>query len=413
MLRLYRVLTTLVYWGCYLYGKGRADRGDQMWKGRLGLAASPHPSDIWLHAASVGEVKVSSHLVNYLLRRNPNLKIHITTMTRTGFNTSLQLYSNPNVSVSFFPLDAHTPVHRTLQTVAPKMVTIAETEIWPNFISGARQHRIPVILVNGRMTDKAFRRYNRLKFALKPLFSAYERFFFKTDEDAERYRRLGIDSSRAVIAGDMKFDAPLADRSPDSREKIRQSLGVAADDFLFVAGSTRPGEEAIVADTFNRLTAESRKVIVVIAPRHVERADEIDALLKEKAISFRLYGDEQRTDSMILVDRLGVLNDLYLAADAAFVGGTLVDIGGHNILEPVWAGCPVLFGPSLHNVSEASQHIIENSYGTLVRSDDELVSMLKKIHSGDIMFQRKESRDVQKSPTAMIGEYILRRLSDV
>ena len=150
--------------------------------------------------------------------------------------------------------------------------------------------------------------------------------------------------------------------------------------------------------------------MTVVAPRHVERLDEIKALFNDKAVDFGLYGDNPEKRRMLLVDRLGVLNDLYLAADLAFVGGTLVDIGGHNILEPVWAGCPVLFGPSLFNVREAADYILEHNFGAMVRSEEDLVSLLKNVLAGDIIYATKKSKDLTQSPTAVIGEYILGKL---
>jgi len=381
-----------------------------MWKGRLGFVSSDRARTIWLHAASVGEVRVSGHLVDYLREQNPSLTVHITTMTRTGFNQALQNYTSPDVSLSYFPLDCLPAVRRTLDVVKPELVVIAETEIWPNFICELHRRGIPVILVNARMTRRAFRKYRRVQRGMRSLLNKYDRFFFKTQEDAKRYVRLGLDPDKGVVVGDMKFDAPLLERSTEEMTRIRQRLGIDSNAFLVVAGSTRPGEEAIIVNVYRELTNEMKDLVVVIAPRHVERTDEIKALLHDRGEKFAIYGSNTDRRRLILVDRLGVLNELYLAADLAFVGGTLVDIGGHNILEPVWAGCPVVFGPSLSNVKEAANYIIGNNFGAMVRSEEELLSLLIKLRSGDIIYATKQKRDRIKSPTGTIGEYILRKL---
>ncbi|UCD63877.1 MAG: hypothetical protein JSW34_00170 [Candidatus Zixiibacteriota bacterium] len=413
MLWFYRLASRIVMLSCYLYGRRRAERGDLLWKGRLGLLTSLRPGHVWLHAASVGEVKVSGYLVAYLLKRKPALRIHLTTMTRAGFNSALKLYSSPNVSISYCPLDSPSAVRRTFDGIRPRVLIIAETEIWPNLVCEAHKRGIPVILINGRMTEKACRRYRWVRSAIGSVLKRYERFFFKTQPDADRYRRFGVDDSRAVVAGDMKFDAPLLERTPEIVTRSRALIGAGPDDFVLVAGSTRPGEETVLADVFAALKAEGRNIIVVIAPRHIDRIDEIRAALDERQIGYTLIGDRERKQNIILVDRVGLLNELYLGANLAFVGGTLADIGGHNILEPVWAGCPVLFGPSIHNVREAADYIIKNSFGATVHSGEELLSLLKKVADGDIMFQRKQDRDLGSSPTAGIGDYILKVLSDV
>ncbi len=407
---LYKLLTQLVYWLVFRYGKHKCDAGSQLWKGRLGLIAKSQPSCIWLHAASVGEVRVVGHLINYLLKRDPSLTIHITTMTKTGFNTALQAYQSENISHSYFPLDAPSSIRKSLDVMRPRLAVIAETEIWPNFISELAAREIPIILVNARMTKKAFRRYNHLRSSMKSLLNRYDRFFFKTKDDASRYEQLGVDPAKGIVAGDMKFDAPLLERTKEKMAEIRQRCSISDDAFMFVAGSTRPGEEAIIANSFIELRNDHPDLTMVIAPRHIERTDEIKALFEAKGIDFAAFDDNPGGQRVVLVDRVGILNDLYLGANVSFVGGTLVDIGGHNVLEPVWAGSPVLFGPSVFNVQESVDYIIENNYGAMVQSEEELVSLLKKMLSGDILYATKRSRDLDKSPTAAIGEYLLEKL---
>ena len=228
---------------------------------------------------------------------------------------------------------------------------------------------------------------------------------------AEHLVQLGVDPAKGMVAGDMKFDAPLLERTKQKMTEIRQRCGVADDAFILVAGSTRPGEEAIIANSFIELRNDHPNLTMVIAPRHIERIDEIKALLEGKGIDFADFDDNQAKQRVVLVNRVGILNDLYLGANVSFVGGTLVDIGGHNVLEPVWAGSPVLFGPSVFNVKESVDYIMKNNFGAMVQSEEELVSLLKKMLSGDILYATKQSRDLDSSPTAAIGDYILEKLT--
>ncbi|MEW6411818.1 MAG: glycosyltransferase N-terminal domain-containing protein [Candidatus Zixiibacteriota bacterium] len=412
MLWFYKTFSRLIYWSCYLYAKGRADGGSKLWKGRLGILPGNSKADVWLHAASVGEVKVAGYLIDYLLKKNADLRIHITTMTQTGYDTAVELYTNKNTSFSFFPIDTPAALERTVNSLSPGIVVITETEIWPNFICELSKRGIPVVLVNARMTEKALGKYKWIRPVMKKLLNKYERFFYKTEDDSKRYLELGVDASRGEVVGDMKFDAPLLERTESIISDVRSRAGVPGDAFLFVAGSTRPGEEAIIANVHKELSFEHKNLVTIIAPRHIERADEIKQLLDSKWIPFRIYGADQNGATMILVDRLGLLNELYLAANLAFVGGTLVDIGGHNILEPVWAGCPVLFGPSLYNVNEAAEYIRRRNYGGLVRSEEDLLSVLKKCLSGDIIYSTKRSGDLKQSATATAGDFILEKMKN-
>jgi tRNA (guanine-N7-)-methyltransferase len=293
------------------------------------------------------------------------------------------------------------------------MIVIAETEIWPNLITTAAQREIPVVLVNGRMSDKAFGRYRLIRNSIRDLLSSYDKFFFKTQKDRESFAYFGVQDDRAIVAGDMKFDAPLALRSEGRIREIRSRAGVGEDEFLLVAGSTRSGEEEQLIRIYHLLKGNYSKLRLMLAPRHVERATEIGALLRAVDCPYIVYGDSQESQGVILVDRMGFLNDLYMAADVAFVGGTLVDVGGHNLLEPVWAGTPVLFGPYLSNVQDAADYILKHDYGAGVSSADELRTVLISILDGQRSFETKSENDLRQSPTAIAGDYVLERLSHV
>jgi len=416
MLTLYKLLSYIVYGWIHLIGRNRAKRGEPLWQGRLGLIEPRDPTEIWLHAASVGEIRVISYLVDYLLTRHPGLRIHVTTMTQAGYRTAKGLM-NDGVTVTFFPLDAPPSIRRTLERINPRVLVIAETEIWPNLIVAATKRDIPIVQINGRMSQPAFKRYRYLRSMLGGLINRYQRWFIKTDLDAERYRRLGLNGSKLEIAGDMKFDAPLRRLSAEQIRRVRSRAGAGPDDFLLAAGSTRPGEEAMLAELYATLSARFDGFRMVIAPRHVERVNEITSELDKMNLKWRLYGagspSDQPSDSgggLVLVDTVGQLNDIYIAADLAFVGGTLAPIGGHNLLEPVWGQTPVLYGPHIDNVREAAEYIVEHNYGLPVNDAAHLTAMVEQVYLGRLKFAVKEETDLTASTTARIGNYLLEML---
>jgi 3-deoxy-D-manno-octulosonic-acid transferase len=381
--------------------------GNRCWAERWGLGDEVGSVDVWVHAASVGEVRVIANLVDYLREQQPEIRVHVTTMTTTGQRTARDLLGDI-VSVSYLPLDSPAAVRRTLKRVRPRLMVIAETEIWPNLVEGVQGRGIPVVMVNARMTRRAFRRYQRVSGFMQKLLKGYDRFFCKSEEDAARYRALGANEEQAVVAGDMKFDTPLPDRSEERIARLRRDLGISNGDFLMVAGSTREGEEDLLVDMFRSLRDRHPDIRLLLAPRHVERSDDIRRLVDRHDIPLATYPES--SDGVTLVDRVGLLNELYLAADLAFVGGTLVNVGGHNLLEPVWAGTPVVYGPSLDNVTEAADYIEAHDYGARVEDIDQLSSVIDAVKSGQRRFRIKSANDIAESATAQAGRYILSRL---
>lgn len=409
MLTVYRILTRLGHAALYPYARYKAARGERMWRDRLGLEIENLSADLWVHAASVGEVKVLAHLIDYIRKSQPQVRILLSVVTRAGFQTARELFGD-SVFIRYLPVDVAPVVRRALNAVRPRCLVIAETEIWPNLITEAHRAGVPIVLVNGRMSAKAFSRYRLIGFFLSSLLKQYDRLFFKTEEDASRYAHFDLSPDKYEITGDMKFDAPVEPRSEGRIREIRYRLGAGQDDFVLVAGSTRPGEEAQLLGAVDKLSSEKRRCCLVLAPRHLERLDEVKQLCIDAGVEYAIYGHAATEVPVILVDRMGVLVELYLAADLAFVGGTLVDLGGHNILEPVWAGTPVLFGPSLDNVADAARYIMAHNFGMRVADIDEFIQAAQRVRDGDLTFAQKKSNDLRHSATGVAGDYILRKL---
>ena len=411
MIWLYQLATSIALGFIYPYGRIRASFGNELWRGRLGMLEKRHPNDIWIHASSAGEVKVISHIVDYLLKRKPQLKIMVTAMTPAGYSTAQKLFGN-KINLAFFPLDTPITMRRAIDIINPRIIVLAETEIWPNLVLEASAKNIDLILVNGRMTEKSFNGYQRFSSSMTRILGNYDRFFFKSEEDASRYRHFGVNGTRSVIAGDMKFSAPVVEQDETLVNTIREQLGADDKTYLLVAGSTRKGEEEILLDKYKSIKDQIPSFKMAIVPRHIERSVKIASLIREKNLPFVYYGEKASIDDIVLVNKMGMLNELYLSADISFVGGTLVDIGGHNILEPVWAGTPVLYGPSTNNVRDASNYILNGSYGALVVDGDDLVKALANHYNNPDMFVLKTSQPENELPSEMSGEYILRKLTN-
>ncbi|MCM2273023.1 MAG: hypothetical protein NDJ18_10780 [candidate division Zixibacteria bacterium] len=409
MIYLYKVIAFLIYFGAFVVGRGKAGK-DALWAGRLNTDSLPS-ADIWLHAASVGEVRVIGHLIDYLHDQAPAIRFHLTVMTRAGYKTATMI-NGESTTVSYLPIDVPHLWARVLRQISPRIVVIAETEIWPNMLIALQSQGIPVVLVNGRLSEKAFGRYFALKELFKPLLAGYDHLFVKAKEDHGRFAQMGVLESQMTLAGDMKFDAPLIEAGAEKRQATRRSLGVDDADFLLVAGSTREGEEKQLVEILLSLSGRFPRLRMVLVPRHIERAGEILEIIHQTGHAARLFEEQMDIpgNSIIVVDKMGILIDLYAAADIAFVGGTLADVGGHNLLEPVWAGTPVLFGPSVANVQDAAEYILKHDFGTMTDSVDTLSATLEAILSGKRTFARKTRTDLAHSATATAGNYILKRI---
>jgi len=413
MLFFYNIFISVIYFIAFVFTNSKARRGNAKWLGRLGTVNVDEPVDIWMHASSVGETRVLSHLITYLINENQALKIHVTTMTDAGQSTAKDFFtsSSCNISLSYFPLDYKTSIKKTFESLRPKLLLIAETEIWPNLIKEGNSNGIPIVLINGRMSAKAFKKYKLIRKSLTNILKRYDHFFLKTEDDLNRFNYFnhGVPSK---VVGDMKFDAPIKNRSIEKVKEIKINCGIKADAPLFVAGSTRPGEEEQLLDCFEVISRQYPDFVMIIAPRHLDRLENIAQLINSRGLSFKIYNEvNKNNERLILVDQLGLLNRLYMAADISFVGGTLVNIGGHNLLEPVWAGSPVIFGSSVFNVQDAAEFIQKNNYGLMVNNTDNMTNILLKFFDRKIIFEKISKDSSRISATEIVGKYILKRIN--
>lgn len=347
-------------------------------KARLGKGKT-----IWVHAVSVGEVNAVTPLVRRLIAEMTEFPIVLSTVTLTGQKVARDKFGD-SCAVIYFPLDFRFAVRRALELANPALVVLAETELWPNFIREAAARRIPVAVVNGRISDRSFRGYRRLRMFLRPLLQSVTRFGMQAERHARRIVALGATPEKVTITGNMKFDCGLMPCSESQRREVAASLGLRPEQQVIVAGSTHSGEEEILLDVFLSVRGGGDGTALVIAPRHPERAAEVAALAEEKGerctLRSRLGTAGARADySVLVVDTVGELANIYRCATVVFVGKSLVGGGGQNVIEPASLGKPVLFGPSMHNFREAAALLLKRGGAIQVKNAGELRSAIASL----------------------------------
>ncbi|HEX6863104.1 MAG TPA: 3-deoxy-D-manno-octulosonic acid transferase, partial [Thermoanaerobaculia bacterium] len=334
--------------------------------GRLGSSTTSTPPAggcLWLHAVSVGEVLVAATLVKALPAGLPLL---VTTVTPTGQERAKALFRD-RAEVAYLPFDLGFAVRRFFDRFQPRALVLVEGDYWPLVLSEARRRGLPVAVINGRVGDRSYGRMRKLRPLLGYLFSRVDRFGVQSAEDRDRLVALGVPAERVTVTGNLKYESPEPAVKPDLEERLR---ALAAGRPILLAGSTMPGEEEQVLDAFRRLQG----AMLVIAPRHPERWDEVAGLLGPNAIRRSAIPEGGRSD-VVLLDSLGELAGLYRIAAGAFIGGTLVPKGGHNPLEPARFGVPVAVGPSMHNFRDMAERFDKAQAWRRVRDAGELAAV--------------------------------------
>ena len=313
--------------------------------------------DVWLHAVSFGEVNAAAPLVKKLL--DDKCKVLFTTMTPTGSKQVLNLFGE-NVYHSYIPYDIEYFVIKFFRAFKPKMLLIMETELWPNLIHAAYKRNIPVLILNGRISDKAFPQYQRLKCFFKPTLQKITRILAQSPLDAARFRELGANDKQVVVSGNLKFDMHLSKSDKDVFQDLKQQWGV--DRPVFLAASTHHDEEQQILNQLTMLKKTIPNLLLVIAPRHPERFDDVYQLsqimgfitaCKSRVETIKIQSD------VVILDTMGELKHFYGIADFAFVGGSLVPVGGHNVLEPMLHMVPVITGAYHQNSKSIISSLVQ------------------------------------------------------
>ncbi len=341
----------------------RGFRDRSQWEGfsqRFGLGAPiVGGRSIWVHAVSVGEVQASAPLVNALLARFPDVPLVVTTGTATGRARARAVFGS-RVDVRYVPIDLPGSVRRFFQRVNPLLAVILETEIWPNLYHRCGRLGIPLVMASARISPRSVKSYRRLVGLFRQALSHGIFIAAQSEQDAERFRSIGASSERTHVVGNIKFDFSLPPSIESQGAELRRLLGM--DRPVWVAGSTHAREEEILVAAHRQLRARYAQALLVLVPRHPPRFGEVADSLRAQGVNFvtRTSGAPTAgSTEVFLVDKLGELLAFYAAADVAFVGGSLVPIGGHNLLEPASLGLPVLAGPNNFNSADIARMLVE------------------------------------------------------
>lgn len=344
---------------------------------------------IWLHCVSVGETQAARPLAQRVKEAFPHHALVVSTITLTGQKLAQDVFRTQAESVFYFPFDWRWSVRRALKTINPAAVLIMETELWPNFLRECKARRIPVALVNGRISRQSFRRYQLITFFLRRVLSSLSIAVMQSETDARRLQELGMPSERLFTAGNVKFDAESAGGMNEKTTEFKARFGLDGSAPLILAASTHAPEEEIMIESIKQLG----NVRLLLAPRHPERFNEVAAVIQKSGLSWvRRTNPPEASDAtaqVILLDTIGELPATYALADIVFVGGSIVDKGGHNVLEPAAAGAAVVTGAYTHNF-----HAIVNlmaEAGSIVQlppvetdnATQELANVLTKLLAND------------------------------
>ena len=332
---------------------------------------------IWLHALSVGEVTSAAPLVRALRNQYPTWKIVISTTTRSGKKVADMLLAPFADTIIDGPLDLLPTVTRFINCIRPDLFILVETDFWPNILHCLKTKGIPAILVNGRISKKSMSRYQQFGFFFLPMFQAFSFLVMQTRQDKEKMEILGVAAEKLPILGNLKFATRLQDTKAFSD---LQAKLLPKERILFIAGSTHPGEENILLDCYKRLQSNFPDLFLIIAPRDPARATEIVDLAMGQGLSTSLRSTAVFTSADIfIVDSIGELNAFYALADLAFVGGSLVEKGGHNPVEPAAMAMPVIFGPHMEDFSEIADTLIVEGGAIRVNDKEELLQILTEL----------------------------------
>lgn len=332
---------------------------------------------IWVHALSVGEALSAVPLIKGLRESCRQKKIVFSFSTHSGFeiaNRNLKAYVD---NLVYFPYDLLFSVKQALNTINPACIVIIESDVWPNFLFEVKNKNIPTFFVNARLSDSSFKGYKQFSFFSKPLFSAFTKICAQSAEDAERFKQIGIPNDKILVTGNIKFDQLCDDIGPDELQAIKQRLNIKSERHTLIAGSTHENEESILLDAFKNMKKDFQELLLIVAPRDPARSKNIQSLFQNSGFSTLLMQEisDDEADNVqkvfidvIIIDRIGMLRKLYAVADIAFIGGSLVNLGGHNPLEPAVFSKPVLFGSHMSNFKEISRKMLDHG-GALIVPD--------------------------------------------
>jgi 3-deoxy-D-manno-octulosonic-acid transferase len=344
---------------------------------------------IWIHALSVGEVLSAHPLVKELRLARPSITLIFSASTKTGEELARNVMAKEVDLFIPFPLDIFSVARKFINLIAADLFVLVETDFWPNFIHTINRKGTPAILVNGRISQKSFARYQRFRFIFLPMFKIFKFISMQTESDAKKMIDLGVNADRVKALGNLKYDAVLPDMVGWDQEQrptsfYRQQFGISPEKVVWIAGSTHPGEEVAILTAYKRLSLLFPDLFLVVAPRDVERGREVKEIADKLGLTVRLrtapLQDEEFPGAPLLIlDTMGELSRMYSFCNIAFIGGSLVPDGGHNPLEPAAFAKPILFGPYMDDFTEIASDLLEKDAAIVCHDEDDIFEVMKKL----------------------------------
>ena len=389
-LTLILIASPWIIWSALKHRKYREGFGEKL----LGRVPRREGSQgcIWLHAVSVGEVNLLATTLSEFERRCPKLELVISTTTKAGYDLARLKYADR--TVFYCPLDLSWAVRTAIRRVRPKLLVLAELELWPNLIQAAKKSGAAVAIINGRMGDKSFRGYHRLRWVVAPVLRQLDMIAVQNEEIAERFRLCGANCDRVVTTGSLKFDGAQTDHENAKTRELRRLAGITKDEIVFLAGSTQAPEEQYALEIFQALSVEYPTLRLILVRRHPERFEEVAQMLERSGVRWArrselgsvsasendatIHSVIRNPQSAILIDTIGELGAWWGTASIGFVGGTFGARGGQNMLEPAAYGVATCFGPNTWNFRDIVSQLLAARGATVVQNRDELLRFVRQ-----------------------------------
>jgi 3-deoxy-D-manno-octulosonic-acid transferase len=364
-----------------LWWRGRRNPGyRERTAERFGIYSGTIPGGcIWIHAVSVGESQATQPLMRWISENLPDVPVVISTTTPTGADRVAQMYGDAVTRV-YFPYDLPFAIRRALHAFRPRLMVVMETEIWPNLMHLCEQTGIPVVLANARLSGQSAKGYRRIRGLIAPAIRGFAAIAAQNQQDAERFIMLGADSQRVHVCGSVKFDVRIPASVREHGELLRAAWGTGR--HVWVAASTHPGEDELLLDVHRAILEKYPGALLVLTPRHPERFNDVAALVDRQGFSYCRRSESpvcKQASQVYLGDTMGELTVFFAAADVAFVAGSLMPVGGHNVLEPASLGLPVIVGPHMKNFLGITRLMLDAGALVQVADSDELARVLLEL----------------------------------
>ena len=359
---------------------------------------SPGRPGIWIHAVSVGEVLSLQSLIQKLKSRHPGWEVWFSTLTESGFKVAREKITLAD-RLFFLPLDFGWIVRRFLRAVEPDLLILAESEFWPNLLRETKKRGVPVLSINGRISSSSFGTYRRLRSLGLKLLSLVDLYLVQTEQDKEKFVALRLPPERIQVSGNLKTEVHLPEYSGAAIADLKKSLNIPDGRKIVVAGSTRKGEEEILLRAFQAARKTRPDLSLIVAPRQPQRFREVERLCQSTGFRVDRRTERSRNGSwdILILDTIGELAQAYALCDVAFIGGSLVSWGGHNLLEPAYYRKPVFFGPHMHNFAFLAERFLQAGGARTAHEGEELVDMFLMKDERRLEIMGKKAREVLDS----------------